>query len=97
MENEALQSGSVVIGLLAIITLLVREGFSYLKYKKNGGSDSLNREIFDELKLMNNNHLHSIEKAINDGNADIVRAINDGNRQTVELLGEIKGNLNARR
>ena len=96
------------LGALAIIFLFaVKEFFSYLKSRnissatgvdgdgRNEGrkSDNFSHSILQELQLMNSNHLHSIEDAINVGNREIVKAINDGNLRTAELLGEIKGGL----
>jgi len=83
------------LGALAIIVLFaIKEGFAFLKSRKNPNSSSTDTAILNELRAMNNNHLHSVEKAINDGNARIVEAITNGNIKMIELLGEIKGNLN---
>jgi hypothetical protein len=77
-------------GGLAIVALVVRELFAYLKSK--GTSDnSMSASIFKELQTMNNNHLHSIQGVIESGNNRVVDAINDGNRQMIQILGEIKG------
>ena len=91
MDNEYIQLGSIA----AIFIIAIREFFNYLKAKKNGNGEMITADIkvFEELKRMNNNHLHSIESAIIEGNKEIVRSINDGNLRTIQLLGEIKGNL----
>jgi len=49
--------------------------------------------MFAELKLLNENHLNSIEKAIYEGNERMVDAINSGNQKIIETLGRIEGKL----
>ena len=88
MENY-LQLGAVAV----IFLFAVKEFFAYLKTKKEGNGNGLTSAILGELQKMNDNHLHSLEKAINDGNGKIVEAINNGNLRQIELLGEIKGTL----
>ena len=105
MENDLIQSSSVIIGLLAIITLVIRELFAYLKSRKEGNSadtlsgqgNQLNSLILAELTKMNNNHLHTIQEVLESGNARLIDAIHNDNTKMIELLGEIKGNLNTRR
>ncbi len=82
--------GAIVI----VVTLMIKEIFAWLK-TRNGEAilDKTNRELLDELKLMNSNHLYEITEAIRDGDRDIVQAINNGNARMIELLGEIKGRL----
>lgn len=83
------------LGALAVIvTLLIKELFAWLR-SRNGENflDKTNRELLEELRLMNSNHLHEITDAIKDGDKDIVQAINNGNSRMIELLGEIKGRL----
>ena len=92
MNNEYLQLGTVAI----LFLISIKEFFFYLRSKKNGNGEltTADKKVFDELKNMNDNHLHSIENAIIGGNREIVKAISDGNIRIVELLGEIRGNLN---
>ena len=82
--------GAIVI----VVTLMIKELFAWLK-TRNGEAilDKTNRELLDELKLMNSNHLHEITESIRGGDRDIVQAINNGNARMIELLGEIKGRL----
>ena len=91
-EETFLQLG----GVIALFALMIRELFAYLKSRKenisNGNGPGL-AAILAELQTMNNNHLHSLEKAINFGNADVVKAITDGNIKQIELLGKIEGLL----
>jgi len=91
MPEESL----VQLGALGIILLFtIKELFAYLKTRKDGSSEGgVNGAILNELQKMNDNHLRSLEKAINDGNEKVVTAINDGNLRQIELLGEIKGSL----
>lgn len=100
MESEALQVGATLVGVVSLATLIVREVFSYLRNKdsKNGNGNSAHLQtIFQELRTMNTNHLHSIEEAIRDGNQELIKTLNDNNRQSVELLGRIEGKLDIRR
>ena len=91
MENEIIQYGSVIAGLLAIITLIIRELFAFLKTKNNGSG--LNSQILRELQVMNQNHLHSLQEAINSGNDRLIDTIHKDNTKIIEALGEIKGAL----
>jgi len=80
------------LGAVAIIFLFaIREFFQWLKSRNN--KNGWNRKMFEELKLLNQNHLNSIERAIYDGNDKVVEAINQGNQKIIELLGEIKGRI----
>lgn len=92
MEQELLNLGALAL----VFVLFIKEVFAYLKTRKsNNGHDDLGwlKKVFDELQLMNENHLHSIEKAIVDGNREIVKTISDGNRETASVLGRIEGGL----
>ena len=96
MENQLLQVG----GAVALIALVVRELFAYLKSKDKNESDKdsgVNDQIFSELQRMNNNHLTHINEAINSGNQRLIDAIHGDNTKIIELLGEIKGHLSSRR
>ena len=93
MENELLQSGSIIVGLLAIITLIIRELFAYLKTKNGNGGNGMSGAIFTELRTMNNNHLHSIQDSIEQGNNRLIDTIHNDNTKIIELLGEIRGGL----
>jgi len=84
----------VELGTLGIISIFaVKEFFSYLKSRKMTNSINGQKEVLEELKLLNSNHLHSIENAINSGNDRIIDAINNGNQKVIELLGRIDGKL----
>ena len=94
MAENLLQLGAVAV----IFLFAVKEFFSYLKQRKesnggSGGGNSVMEEMLKELRIMNENHLHALKDAINDGNNRIVEAINEGNIKQIELLGEIKGKL----
>lgn len=96
MLADYLQLGAIAI----IFIFAVREFFAYLKVKKqceNSVGSGMNKQILKELQSMNNNHFISLTKAINDGNEKIVNAIHSKDGQMVEILGEIKGNLNSRK
>ncbi len=84
---------SVPTAAVAIVAIWALVEVIKSKRQTRNGSNDWNRKTFEELKLLNENHLHSIEKVINEGNEKIVRAINDGNQRVVELLGRILGRL----
>ena len=88
MPNELLQVG----GAVALIALVVRELFTYLK-SRNAGDGTMNGAILKELQTMNNNHLHSLKEAIVEGNARLIDCMHEDNVRIVEALGEIKGRL----
>lgn len=73
-----------------IFAIAIREFFGYLRTKKNG-NNGFNRQILEELRAMNINHLHAIEKAVKDGNDRLIETIHNDNMKIIELLGEIKG------
>lgn len=92
------------IGTLGIALLfLIKELFSYLKSRKDvpqSAQPSVNlfgQPVLNELQRMNDNHLSHIQAAIEDGNKDVTKAITDGHAQMIQVLGEIKGVLEARR
>ncbi|MEX2053929.1 MAG: hypothetical protein WD883_00015 [Candidatus Colwellbacteria bacterium] len=87
-ENSLLQLGAVAI----LFLVGIREFFSYLK-TRNGGNGGDNESVLQELRKTNNNHLHSVEDAIREGNKELIKAVSDGNLRIVEALGEIKGKL----
>lgn len=97
MEENLIQLGAVAV----IFLWFIKEFFVYLKSKKDstsadvlsGSGNALSVEILKELKLMNNNHLHSLQEEITVGNNRIVEAINTSSVKQIELLGEIKGQL----
>ena len=100
MESEVLQLGAVAV----LFLVGIREFFSYLKLKKdsetsgNGGaSTTLSKAILGELQTMNSNHLHTIQKCVEDGNRQLIETIHSDNIKMIELLGEIKGILSLRR
>ena len=91
-------------GIGIIFVFAVKEFFGYLKVRTNGNENGLvdgksrdNKEslnaIFNELNTMNNNHLHSIQEAIEVGNKELVDVIHRDNIKMIELLAEIKGHL----
>ena len=87
MPNEILQLGAVAI----IFLFAIREFFAWLKSRNN--KNGWDKKMFAELKLLNENHLNSIEKAIYEGNERMVDAINSGNQKIIETLGRIEGKL----
>jgi hypothetical protein len=98
-EQSVLQLGAVAI----LFLVGIREFFAYLKSKKdntngnNGNGYGLNKAILTELQTMNSNHLHTIQKCVEDGNRNLIETIHNDNTKMIELLGEIKGVLSSRR
>lgn len=93
-ETTILQLGAVAI----LFAVSIREFFSYLKSRKNGSNGETNFNlIVSELQRMNNNHLHSIHEALEQGNSRLVDTIHNDNVRIIELLGEIKGGLSSRK
>lgn len=91
------EASTVQLGAMGIILLFtIRELFAYLKLKKNGNG-TYNDAILNELRTMNENHLHSIQKSLEQGNERLIDVIHADNTRMIEILGEIKGNLNSRK
>lgn len=63
MDINYLQLGAVAF----IFLFAIREFFAYLRTRKNGNGN-FNEKIYNEIHLMNNNHLTDIVKAIEVGN-----------------------------
>lgn len=81
------------IGAVAIIFIFcVKEFFSYLKTKKNGG-DGTAKAILGQLTKMNENHLHDLRNCIDSGNRELIKTIHDDNTKMIEILGRIEGKL----
>jgi len=96
---EALK-GFADLGSTVIITLAFLFVFYESQKKKKNGFNDKNGDILSELKLMNVNHLNSIEKAIREGNKEIVQAINNHDQserenglRIIEKLSEFGGKL----
>lgn len=90
-ETSLIQLGAVAI----LFAVSIREFFGYLKTKKTNGVNGygFTEAIFKELQTMNDNHLHSIEKAVREGNDRLIESIHNDNTKMIEILGEIKGKL----
>lgn len=95
MDEKLLELGTVAI----LFLFAMKEFFAYLKVKKSGGGDNngLGKAILDELQTMNSNHLHTIQKCVEDGNSRLIGTIHQDNTKIIELLGEIKGVLSAKK
>ena len=101
MSSDVVSTGSVVLGSLAIVSLVVRELFSYLKRQEKdevavGHHATLNTAILQELRTMNSNHLHHIETAITNGNMRLIESMHDDHTKMIEVLGRIEGALTRR-
>lgn len=96
MQESLFQLGAVAV----LFAVAIREFFGYIKVRRenqNGHGGGMNIQILKELQTMNNNHLSSLKQAIENGNSRLIDAIHQDNTKIIELLGEIKGNLNQRR
>lgn len=99
-EESLLQLGALGI----ILVFAIREFFAYLKLRgeatdkkeETNTGNVFSEAIFKELQTMNNNHLHSLQEAIEEGNRHLIDSIHTDNTKIIELLGEIKGNLQGR-
>lgn len=96
-EDSLLQLGAVAI----LFAVAIREFFGYLKTRKqiqvNGHDYTFDKAILRELQTMNTNHLNSLKEAIESSNRQLIETMHNDNTRMIELLGEIKGNLNQRR
>lgn len=92
INTELLEKSALAIVFLVFINGLFSLLRLYLE-KKKAGSKSHEEELLTELKLINSNHLNSIEKAINCGNDKLTNAVNDGNQKIIEILSRIDGRL----
>lgn len=96
MPESLIQLGAVAV----LFLVAIREFFSYLKTRKNGNGETgghLSQAILNELRAMNSNHLHSLQETLEEGNRNLISTIHSDNTKMIEILGEIKGNLNQRR
>lgn len=86
------------LGALGIVFLFcIKEFFSYLRLKRATKNDTTEdthlTNIFNELRLMNNNHLHTIQEVIETGNGRLIDQIHNDNTKIIEVLGRIEGGL----
>ena len=89
MDQQILQLGALGI----IFVFAVKEFFSYLKARKNGGNGGSYGKMVEQLKSLNDNHLISISKDINSGNDRVVDAINSMHTDLASRLGKLEGKL----
>lgn len=87
LNTEILQLGTLGF----VFALAIREFFSWQKSRKNNLID--NKDILNELKLMNNNHLNTICHTIGSGDKEIVKAINDMNINIANKLDTMSDNI----
>lgn len=80
------------LGAVAILFLVsIREFFAYLRVRK--APNGTDKDILKELQLLNENHLNSICKEINEGNSDIVTAIKQMNNDLGDKLDNINSGI----
>ncbi len=87
MEQELYQillTGGAV-SLFFILYMIVKVIFGK---KKNGNYD---QKMLDEVRLLNQNHLSTIDKTLNDGFDRVAKCITDMHKDMAKELGEIKG------
>jgi len=96
MDKQILELGILGIALLFII----KELFTYLKTRKNGGNGNVNQQLLDAITAQNDNHLHTMQQTIdsisgniNTGNDRMVDAIKAMHIDLATKLGELKGKL----
>ena len=86
------------LGSSVVITLAFLFVF-YESQKSKKGNQTFNGkmpDILNELKLLNSNHLHAIENAINDGNKEIVKAVNEMRIDLSSKISELCGFLKSK-
>ena len=76
--------------IAVIFIFFLKEIFAYLKHRATPTEPN---GVLEELKLMNNNHLHSIEKAILQGNEKMIKTMYECNQKQIEFLARIEGKL----
>jgi len=89
MINEYLQVG--MGGLLAL--LILREVFGFLKNKKKNDNNSTEKAILDELRLQNENHLHSIQTEMGKGFDKMMDCYSQKSDKIIEILSRIEVRL----
>lgn len=94
-ENTLLQLGAVAV----LFAIAIREFFAYLRAKQveKNGTGKFDAAILKELQTINTNHLHDLKDVIETGNERLIDSMHNDNTKIIEILGEIKGNLNQRR
>ncbi len=93
--NEYLELGAIAV----VFLFSVKEFFTWLKSKKNGGNP-FNQMLLDSVNKINENHLNTIQKTvgkicedINTGNDRVVDAIHCMHTDVATRLGKIEGKL----
>jgi len=82
------------LGALAIVCIfLIKEVFNFLKTRKNSNLNGTDKQILEALRLQNENHLHTIQKGMNDGFNRMIDCYNDKSDKMIELLARIEGRL----
>jgi len=85
------------LGVTAVICITFIFGavkvFCYWLDKKKTNGGNFDKKIYEELALMNGNHLHTLQKTIVENNNDLIKTINSNDMKMIEILGEIKGLL----
>ncbi len=82
------------LGAVAIIFLFfLKEFFTYLKSRKNSPGNGFSKQILEELKTQNQNHLHTINQEMNTGFDRLAEIIHTDNTKIIELLARIEGRL----
>ncbi len=89
LSPEQLQLGAVAI----IFLFFLKEFFVYLKSRKSGSNNYFSKQILEELKTQNQNHLHTINQEMNTGFDRLAEIIHSDNLTIISLLSEIKGRL----
>lgn len=79
---------TAVVSVIAILALV-----NVIKAKKQQSNGTMDKRILEQLQILNENHLETLSKCINENNRNLVDTIHDDNKTIIELLGEIKGLL----
>ena len=88
------------LGITAVIciTFILTAGQCFkfwLENKKKPSGSGFDRKIYDELSLMNGNHLTTLQTTIVENNEELIKTITDGNTKMIEILARIDGRLSS--
>jgi len=87
--SDYLQLGGAVVISLAALWAIIQ----IIKILRKKEDNNYNKQIFNELKLMNENHLNDLRKCIENSNKQLIDTIHNDNIKIIELLGRIDGKI----
>lgn len=80
--------------IVIIVSYLIKQIFTYLKTRKDGKSNGgYDQAVLEQIKVLNQNHLTTIDRTLNEGFDRVVDTMNKNDQKIIELLGRIDGRL----